>query len=193
MTESSAEIAAARSRSEVELRVGLFGQLAEDPEMALPPPDELLPNLGDGLVLSLLRSAVRHPLVGDEFTLLLLERLRGVAIDASPVEQGPGEWCCVLSLQLVGTGIVATVLERHLADLRALISGVLNNKSVFSRCWDSSDSGWVWAKRHYLRTVELRGPGDQTAWLSWPGLVVVGGGVASVAGHDAVVGAATAA
>jgi hypothetical protein len=159
-------------------QAGLFGQMQDNPDTPLPRPEELFPKLEhpECLVLSLLRCAQRHPLVSDEFTLLLLERLQGVEIHASDEGREPGQPRCTLTLQLVGTGSAATVMQRHLDDLRFLVSGLLSNRCVFPREWDADHACWHCREGHRLQAVALEVPAGQGVWLSWPELSFIGGG-----------------
>jgi hypothetical protein len=174
MTDLMTDDAACKNNS---LHAGLLGQLQDDPHASLPSPDRVLSKLQqpECLVLALLQRARRHPLVSDEFTLLLLERLEGVEISSVGTE-GDGPQCS-LTLHLTGTGSGATVMQRHLDDLRSLVSGLLHHRSVYSRGWNPTHSRWNYGDSYRLKAVVLSAPGGQSAWLSWPDLSFIGGGV----------------
>jgi hypothetical protein len=164
---------------EYQLRAGLLSHLKPDPDDDLPSADLLPPALHTRhLALSFLRAARRHPMVSADAVLLLLDRLHEVEIrTAKPRYVTPAHRICTLTLGLSGLGSARTLLERHKAELQALLADLFVDGKVWPRAWCDRDRVWYLENHHQLGTVVLTGPqAFVLSWSTWPELTLRAGG-----------------
>lgn len=160
---------------ESRLRAGLLGSLLDDP-LGLPeiePSDALLSRLGDQRLL-FIRASKRHPLISDEFTLLLLDRLESIEVE--PWRHNPGRpiprarMDFVVRLSFDGIGTREALLTRYRAELRALLAAALGKPAVRQSHWCSSDRLWLPGRRYSLALVILNHANGGGTVLTWPDL-----------------------